>query len=101
MIKNNEVTINSQVPNKDCFKYPVILSLHHHKISNNPHRKTNLKPHEHLYNFTSTKYYEFENNNPHTSLNAYEYNGNQLKQIYTSNNDTQQISKFYLLTTDT
>ena len=39
MMKYNKGTINSQVPNKDCFKSLIILSLHHHKIPNNPHEK--------------------------------------------------------------
>ena len=59
-------SINAKCTNDESFKYSILISLHYLDLKYHPERL--LKPYEHKYNFTSSEYFDFENNNPSISL---------------------------------
>ena len=59
-------SINAKCTNDESFKYSILISLHYLDLKYHPERP--LKPYEDKYNFTSSEYFDFENNNPSISL---------------------------------
>ena len=49
-IKNKKATINPKNKDNECFKYAVIVALHHQEIERNPQRISELKPFVNRYN---------------------------------------------------
>ena len=50
-IKNKKATINPKNKDNECFKYAVIVALHHQEIERNPQRISELKPFVNRYNW--------------------------------------------------
>ena len=80
-------TINLKCTNDNSFKYSILVSLHYYKLNNHPERINQLNKYLSKYNFTSSTYIDFENNNPYISLTVYDEYGQLLhKSINNSNN---------------
>ena len=80
-------TINLKCTNDNSFKYSILASLHYYKLNNHPERINQLNKYLSKYNFTSSTYIDFENNNPYISLTVYDEYGQLLhKSINNSNN---------------
>ena len=80
-------TINLKCTNDNSFKYSILVSLHYYKLNNYPERINQLNKYLSKYNFTSSTYIDFENNNPYISLTVYDEYGQLLhKSINNSNN---------------
>ena len=79
--------INPKCTNKESFKYSILISLHYFDLKYHPERIKPLKTYEDKYNFTSSEYFAFENNNPCISLTVYdEYEDRLHKSINSTNN---------------
>ena len=86
-IHNNMRSINPKRINNDSFEYSILISLHYYEINNHPERINQLKKYLNKYNFTSSTYIDFENNNPLISLTVYdEYDQLLHKSLNNSNN---------------
>ena len=80
-------TINPKCTNEDSFKYSILISLHYYDLNNHKERINQLNKYISKYNFASTNYADFENNNPFISLTVYdEYEQVLYKSINISNN---------------
>ena len=80
-------TINPKCTNEDSFKYSILISLHYYDLNNHKERISQLNKYINKYNFISTNYADFENNNPFISLIVYdEYEQVLYKSINNSNN---------------
>ena len=83
-------TIKPKCTNEDSFKYSVLIELHYNDLNSHKERISQLKKYIKKYNFASTNYADFENNNPYISLTVYDeyaqvlYKSNQ-KMINTHN----------------
>ena len=78
-------SINPKCTNNESFKYSILISLHYYELNNHPERINQLKKYIHRCNFTSSRYNDFENNNPSISLGVYdEYS----QLLHKSNNQT-------------
>ena len=49
-IKNKKAVINPQNKDEECFKWAVIVALHHEDIKHNPERISLLRPYDNQYN---------------------------------------------------
>ena len=96
-------TINPKCTNEDSFKYSILISLHYYDLNNHKERINQPNKYINKYNFVSTNYADFENNNPFISLTVYdEYeqvlyesinNSNNKARIVKMNNDTCRTLK--------
>ena len=96
-------TINPKCTNEDSFKYSILISLHYYDLNNHKERINQPNKYINKYNFVSTNYADFENNNPFISLTVYdEYeqvlyesinNLNNKARIVKMNNDTCRTLK--------
>ena len=83
-------TIKPKCTNEDSFKYSILISLHYNDLNSHKERINQLNKYINKYNFASTNYADFENNNPYISLTVYDdyaqvlYKSNQ-KMINTHN----------------
>ena len=78
-------TINPKCSNEDSFKYSILISLYYYELNTHKERINQLNNYLNIYNFESSNYDTFENNNPFISLNVYDENG---KILHKSLNDT-------------
>ena len=80
-------SINPKRINNNSFEYSILISLHYNELNNHPERINQLKRYLNKYNFTSSTYIDFENNNPLISLTVYdEYDQLLHKSLNNSNN---------------
>ena len=85
-------SINPKCTNEDSFKYSILISLHYYDLKSHKERISQLDKFINNYNFKSTNYHKFENNNQSISLNVYDENHNL---IHKSTNDS--INKGYIV----
>ena len=85
-------SINPKCTNEDSFKYSILISLHYYDLKSHKERISQLDKFINNYNFKSTNYHKFENNNQSISLNVYDENHNL---IHKSINDS--INKGYIV----
>ena len=85
-------SINPKCTNEDSFKYSILISLHYYGLKSHKERISQLDKFINNYNFKSTNYHKFENNNQSISLNVYDENHNL---IHKSINDS--INKGYIV----
>ena len=78
-------TINPKCSNEDSFKYSILISLYYYELNTHKERINQLNNYLNIYNFESSNYDTFENNNPFISLTVYDENG---KILHKSLNDT-------------
>ena len=81
--------INPECSDYDSFKYSILISLYYYCIPFHHERISKVKVYEKLFDFSSLVPSEFEDNNSVISLNICDKN---LKQIYTSKNNSPQIA---------
>ena len=67
--------INPKCTNNESFKYSILISLHYYELNNHLETINQLKNYIHRYNFASSTYNDFENNNPYISLTVYDEYG--------------------------
>ena len=68
-------SVDPKCINNDSFKYWVIISIHYHELNNHPENINQLKKYLNKYNFNSSTYIGFKNNNPLISLTVYDEYG--------------------------
>ena len=56
-------SINPKHTNEDSFKYSILISLHYYDLKSHKERISRLDKFINNYNFESTNYHKFENNN--------------------------------------
>ena len=76
-IKSEKAVINPQNKDEGCFKWAVIVALHHEEIKHHPERISLLRPYENQYNWkrlefpvSIKKIAKFEKNNPGIAINV-------------------------------
>ena len=78
-------SINPKCTNNNLFKYSILISLHYSDLKQHPERKNKLSKYINKYNFSTSNYRDFENNNQLISLTVF----NENKEIlYTPKNNT-------------
>ena len=90
-IQNNNVVINPQNKDEECFKWTVIGALHHEEIKKDHQRISRLRPYENQYNWKGLEFPvsikkidKFEKNNPGIAVNVLLSNKKSLDEdIYT------------------
>ena len=88
------ISINSKCTNNESCKYLILISLHFYELNNHPERINQLKKYINKYNFTSSTYIDFEDNNPYISLSVYDENDQLLhKSKNQTNNNKASILK--------
>ena len=83
--------INPQNKDEECFKWAVIVALHHEEIKKDHQRISRLRPYENQYNWKGLEFPvsikkidKFEKNNPGIAVNVlFSNKKNQKKNIYT------------------
>ena len=85
-------SINSKCSNNELCKYSILISLHYYDLKNHPERINKLNKYLNKYNFYTTNYRDFENNNQSISLTVYNENK---EIIYTPKNNTD--NKAYII----
>ena len=85
-------SINPKCSNNELCKYSILISLHYYDLKNHPERINKLNKYLNKYNFYTTNYRDFENNNQSISLTVYNENK---EIIYTPKNNTD--NKAYII----
>ena len=85
-------SINPKCSNNKLCKYSILISLHYYDLKNHPERINKLNKYLNKYNFYTTNYRDFENNNQSISLTVYNENK---EIIYTPKNNTD--NKAYII----
>ena len=85
-------SINPKRSNNELCKYSILISLHYYDLKNHPERINKLNKYLNKYNFYTTNYRDFENNNQSISLTVYNENK---EIIYTPKNNTD--NKAYII----
>ena len=85
-------SINPKCSNNELLKYSILISLHYYDLKNHPERINKLNKYLNKYNFYTTNYRDFENNNQSISLTVYNENK---EIIYTPKNNTD--NKAYII----
>ena len=85
-------SINPKYSNNELCKYSILISLHYYDLKNHPERINKLNKYLNKYNFYTTNYRDFENNNQSISLTVYNENK---EIIYTPKNNTD--NKAYII----
>ena len=85
-------SINPNCSNNELCKYSILISLHYYDLKNHPERINKLNKYLNKYNFYTTNYRDFENNNQSISLTVYNENK---EIIYTPKNNTD--NKAYII----
>ena len=67
-------SINPNCSNNESFKYSILISLHYYDLNNHPERINKLNKYINKYNFSTSNYRDFENNNQSISLTVYNEN---------------------------
>ena len=78
-------SINPKCTNDNSFKYLILISLHYYDLKQHPERKNKLNKYINKYNFSTSNYRDFENNNQSISLTVFNENK---EIIYTPKNNT-------------
>ena len=86
-------SINPKCTNKDSFKYSILTSPYFYELNNHPERINQLNKYLNKYNFNSTTYIDFENNNPYISLTVYDEYGQLLHKSLNNTNNKATIVK--------
>ena len=95
--------LNPKSNDTRIFQYSFTLSLYYKEIGNNLYRITKIKPYVNNFNgnninFPPTKEdsQTFEINNENISLNIYQFNNENISQIYKSNYDKKEVNLLLL-----
>ena len=78
-------SIKPKCSNKESFKYSILISLHYYDLNSHPERMNKLNKYINKYNFSTTNYRDFENDNQSVTLSVYNENK---EIIYTPKNNT-------------
>ena len=78
-------SIKQKCSNNESFKYSILISLHYYDLNSHPERMNKLNKYINKYNFSTTNYRDFENDNQSVTLSVYNENK---EIIYTPKNNT-------------
>ena len=67
-------SINPKCSNNESFKYSILISLHYYHLNNHPERINKLSKYINKYNFSTSNYRDFENNNQSMTISVYNEN---------------------------
>ena len=86
-------SINPKCANNKSFKYSILISLYYYELKHHPERIKRLNKQTRKYNFTTTTYKDFENNNSSISLTSYDEYGQLLHKSNNQKNNKASIVK--------